>query len=427
MNKQSIIIGALWFATVVSYANWRIRSGGAESMPAWLRVLVSIAIFSLLWGFTTLAVNAPPSASGALRQLFALAAYILGIGSIFVLWNAAIFEVLAKPITSLIDGGDDRVVAKPFYSRAHAYRKRGDYDNALAEVEQQLQRFPGDIEGWLLWSEIQADDLKEPEAGVETLRTFLARDGVTPEQRALALQREADLLLHKLQDRGAARVVLERILEEFPGSESGRLAAQRLAHMPDAAHLAEGISRERKPLTLVHHEEKLGLTGDLGAAQAEAANAQDFDAEIQELVVHLVEHPDDWERRERLAALYAEHLGRPDLAHDQLERLVVTPGQPDRQVARWLNMIADLHLDDPDGLPAARLALDRIIGRFPRSAAAQMAEQRLALLSLEQRGQKPTRTLKIGKYPQKIGLEGRGPQSPLRARLPDLAPDPEEK
>lgn len=423
MSKPIIIVGVLWIATAIGYSIWRVRGSNLEAMPIWLRFLLSAAILSVLWPVTTAAKNAPTSATGGLTQLYALALVMVSVLAVFVIWHRDIFALFASPLTSLYDGGHQELIAKPFYSRALALRKRGEPENALEEIQSQLRLFPNDTDGWLLWAEVQSDDLKDPAAAIETLHAFLARDGATPEQRMLASQREADLFLFKLEDRAAAKVVLERLVAEFPGTDGARLAAQRLAHMPEAEHLAEARSRERKKLTVVHHEEKLGLTEDLGASQL--AGEGDLDAEISGLVVHLAEHPDDWERRERLAKLYSEHLERPDLAHEQLERLVLTPGQPDRQVARWLNQIADIHLEESDGLPAARLALERIQLRFPGGAAAQLAGQRLALLKLEMRGDKPTRTLKIGKYSDRMGLEGQGPHRPLRARLPDLAPDPE--
>ena len=423
MSKPSIIVGVLWIATAIGYSVWRVRGSNLESMPLWLRLVLSSAILSILWPVTTAAKNAPTSATGGLTQLYALAFVMVSLLAVFVIWHRDIFAIFASPITALYDGGHQELVAKPFYSRALALRKRGEPENALEEIQSQLRRFPDDLEGWLLWAEVQSDDLHEPTAAIETIHTFLARESVTPEQRMIASQREADLFLFKLQDRAAAKVVLERLVAEFPNTDGARLASQRLSHMPEAEHLAEARSRERKKLTVVHHEEKLGLTEDLGASQL--AGEGDLDAEISGLVVHLVEHPDDWERRERLAKLYAEHLERPDLAHEQLERLVLTPGQPDRQVVRWLNQIADIHLEQPDGISAARLALERIQSRFPGGAAARMAEQRLSLVALEVRGNKPTRTLKIGKYSDRVGLEGAGPHRPLRARLPDLAPDPE--
>ncbi len=423
MNRSFVIIGISWIIAAVAFAFWRIRSGVAESMPGWLKAVFVVAIGTFLSGVSLIARNAPASAGGGITQLLCVAAYILGTGAAFVLWHRELFEFIASPITSLYDGGSERVEPKPFYARARAHRMRGEHGEALEEVQFQLRQFPGDLEGWLLLAEIQSEDLHAPDAAIETLHTFLASDGISAEQRMLALQREADLLLFKLQDRAAAKIVLERLVEAFPNTEGARLASQRLSHMPEAEFLAESRSHERKRLAVVHHEESLGLTDDLGRSAMPVE--PDQDAEIQKLVAVLVEHPDDWEHRERLAKLYAEHLDRPDLAHEQLERLVLTPGQPERQVVRWLNQIADIHVAEPDGLPAARLALERIGSRYPGSAAAEMAAQRVARLNLEHGGRKATPTLKLGTYSNRIGLEGQGPHRPLRARLPDLAPDPE--
>jgi hypothetical protein len=47
---------------------------------------------------------------------------------------------MAASLTSMFDGGIMEVDSAPFYSIAEARRKRGRYDEALAEVRKQLEK-----------------------------------------------------------------------------------------------------------------------------------------------------------------------------------------------------------------------------------------------------------------------------------------------
>jgi len=122
--------------------------------------------------------------------------------------------------------------------------------------------------------------------------------------------------------------------------------------------------------------------------------------------------PDDWETREKLARLYVERWGRIDLATDVLEYLIRHPGMAPRQVARWLNELADLQLKSSDGASVARLTLERIGQLFPGTPWAQQAESRISLLGLDRRAKAVPRTVKLGTYESNIGLKRGDPTLP---------------
>jgi hypothetical protein len=103
--------------------------------------------------------------------------------------------------------------------------------------------------------------------------------------------------------------------------------------------------------------------------------------------------------------LYARHFKRFDLAKDQLEVLITGPNQSDRSVVHWLNLLADLQLDAPDGINQARATLQRIVDRFPKTPAADMAASRASRLGLETEAREGIKTLKLGEYEQNIGLK----------------------
>ena len=81
------------------------------------------------------------------------------------------------------------------------------------------------------------------------------------------------------------------------------------------------------------------------------------------------------------------------------------PGQPSRQVVRWLNLMADLQIKFSDDAEAPRLALQRIQERFPNSAVAENAAQRIARLGLEMKAKQKSSAIRLGSYETNLGLK----------------------
>jgi len=88
-----------------------------------------------------------------------------------------------------------------------------------------------------------------------------------------------------------------------------------------------------------------------------------------------------------------------------LEELVAAPNQPGKEVARWLNLIADLQVKYGLGFEAAQATLQRIIERFAGLGAAEVAQQRLERLRLEFKGQQQGQVIKLGSYEKDLGLK----------------------
>src|SRR5262249_25739141 len=112
---------------------------------------------------------------------------------------------------------------------------------------------------------------------------------------------------------------------------------------------------------------------------------------------------------EKLAMIYAEHFQRLDLATDQLEQLIHQPIQPMSHRARWLNLLASLHIQHGD-YELARGALQRIIDSGPETAIGTLAQQRLSHLKLDLKGTKQANLIKLGQYEKNIGLKGKTPK-----------------
>ncbi len=323
-----------------------------------------------------------------------------------ILWAPHLGALIAKPFTSLYDDGDAEPELRPLYSIARAKQKRGLYQNAIAEVRKQLERFPTDYEGWMLLAEIHGDHLKDIPEAQRCVAEILSHEGHSPRNVVYALNRSADWHL-ELGDRDAAREALELIPRRFPNSEFAHTAAQRIAHLTPDQMLAEG--RERPTIHLVQRDERIGLEGKVADPRPPA---EEPGVAAARLVQHLQTYPEDVDAREQLATIYADHYSRMDLAKDQIEQLIALPGVGQKEIVRWLNMVVDFHVRIDQDREAARAVLHRIMETFPKTAAASLAESRLGYLEGEFRRHKTSQVFKLGSYEDNLGLKGQVPKPP---------------
>lgn len=317
-----------------------------------------------------------------------------------ILWAPHLGTLLSKPLTGAFDGGNLAPEPAPAYSIARAKQKQGHYVEAVADIRQQLDRFPRDIEGHLLLAQILAEDLHDLPGAELTIQRLIEQPGHAPKNIAFALYSLADWHLQFGQDRAAAKAALEKIIDLVPESEFALGAAQRIAHLGTSEMLV-GRHDGRK-FVVPDGAKNLGL---LRAREPQKPREQDPVQLTTELVKQLEEHPLDTEARERLAILYADHFQRLDLATGELEQLIGYPNTPSRLVVHWLNLLADLQIRSGANYETVSQTLERIIERYPNLAAAEIARNRLALVRLELKAKEKTETLKLGNYEQKIGLK----------------------
>jgi hypothetical protein len=340
--------------------------------------------------------------AGNFGAAFFIAISVAAVGmTLGIVWAPQISSLISGPLTSLYDGGSQPPEQKPFYSIALAKRKRSLPQEAMAEIRQQLARFPNDYEGIVLLATVQAEDTKDLPGAELTLNEFCDRPEAPPRQVAAAFTLLADWQLKLAQDADAARAALEKIIARFPGTDLALAAAQRIAHLGGAEKIMLA-ARDRQPVALPEGMKSAGLRDTMkGLVPVET----DPRMVAGELVKHLAQHPLDTEAREKLAVIYANHYHRLDLAAGELNQLAETPGHPPRSVAHWLNLLADLQVHGGADYETVRPTLERIATRFPGSAAAELARSRLAHLKLEIKGQKETPGIKPGVYEQNIGLK----------------------
>ena len=386
----SIVIG---LAAIIFALNLVYRRKGSSDVGD----LTVKWIITALCVFTWVYLGAKVGQGGIELFLFAPIAVASGI-LLSVIWTHHLASLISSPFTKWYDGGDEEPELRPLYSIATAYRKRGQYDKALAEVYKQLGRFPNDYQGHMMLAEIFAEDVKDLDEALEAVEVILAIPEIAPKNVAYALTRGAEWLLNYRSDRDAARELFQRIIELLPDTEEAQIAAQRIAHMASAEDLAN--QHDPRLIAVPHHEEKIGLQGRV----VEAVEAESAAAKAQRYVNHLSDHPLDNETREKLAMIYADEYQRLDLATAELEQLIATPHQLPKNVTHWLNLLADFQVRLTGDVEAARQTLERIIVLFPKSAAANNAQTRLSQLRLELNQGKSQKTLKLGSYEQNIGL-----------------------
>jgi len=317
-----------------------------------------------------------------------------------LIWAPHIGEFVASPLTNLFDGGRQEVDPMPLYSIAEGKRQRGDYASALAELRKQLEKFPGDFRATMLIASIQAEDQHDLPSAQLTVERLLEDPNHPVQHVASALHNMADWSLKYAGDVSAAREYLERIVLSFPDSPQAHMAAQRIASL--AGDHYNAATAAPRTFAVKQHEGHMGLTANPKRSVQETAISSETAAD---LVKQLEAHPWDTTSREKLAVIYAEEFKRIDLAADQLEQLIAIPAETPKNIARWLNLLATLHIKVAGDRRAAEDALRRIIERVPKTALADLAQQRLAYLDAELRSKEALAPKKLGTYERKLGLK----------------------
>lgn len=384
------IIGLIFFVGLSALACWKIVGMIYRSENRPQLIIKWLVSGFLCYGIYRAAYVGP---------LGLLIGIVLGL-ILGVMWARDIGNMIANPFSSLYDGGDQELDERPLYAMAEARRKRGDYLGAVKETNIQLVRFPTDFTGLMLLAEIQAENLKDLPSAKEVIERILDTKGESPKNLAFALNRLADWQLKIGMDQPAARTTIERIANLLPDSEQAQLAFQRMAHL-DAGGPAKK-TEESKPIALKNFDSSIGLRDD----SADLSPVEEDPAVVAARFVKLIDqHPHDYEAREKLAAIYADHYQRLDLASDQLEYLIAQPHQPAKQVVHWLNLLADFQVRLTLDANVARKTLERIVDLFPDAAASQNARNRIAYLSIEVKPKEPNQPVKLGSYEQNIGLK----------------------
>lgn len=299
------------------------------------------------------------------------------------------------------------------------------WQEELALLAEFLEEHPDDWDAREKLASIYSRHCHDLRAAVAQLEMLLE----TPEQPrkkvAQWLNMEADFYI-RAHDLAGAKAALERIIELYPESAPANMAQSRISllkmelekeaastyKMPEADSTPIQIGQQRiakvvrdtyaKRAQTTSSEpirpEDVTLLGSESSPQKteEAKEADSWVKEMEKLDEHLIHHPDDWEAREELAAIYAYQCGEVDAAIAQMELMINTPEVTPSKTAKWLNREADFYLHAQD-IESARAALKRIGTLHPQSPFVPLAEKRIVRLKLEMVQEQPQK-FKVPKW-----------------------------
>jgi outer membrane protein assembly factor BamD (BamD/ComL family)/heme/copper-type cytochrome/quinol oxidase subunit 4 len=331
---------------------------------------------------------------------------VVGAIILSITWTPYVSEWVASPLSSIFDGGREPPEPKPFYSIAMAKRNRGKPREAIMEIRRQLEKFPNDFEGVMLLARMQAEDLADLAAAETTLNHFCDWPGALLKQVVAACSQLADWHL-KSADADAARAALQKIITRFPDTESALQAEQRIAHLSEAEKMF--LAQQDKNIVLPAGVQNVGLLDSTEFLKPQQIEPGHLAAAH---VKHLEAHPHDTEVREKLALIYARDFKRLDLATMELAQMINEPRHPAKQVAHWLNLLADFQVELGADAATVQATLGKIVERFPNLPLADLAQRRLARLENEFKGLRQPIRVKLGTYEQNIGLKYGTPRKP---------------
>jgi hypothetical protein len=322
------------------------------------------------------------------------------------MWTPHLAEMVASPLTSLFDGGREPPEKKPYYSIAQTKRNRGKPHEAVAEIRRQLEKFPNDFEGVMMLARIQAEDMADLPGAENTLNHFCDRPEAPLKLVAAALTQVADWHIKLAADVDAAAAALQKIITRFPGTESALQAEQRMAHLGGTQKIILA-QHDRQNIAMAEGVQNIGLLDSTDFLKPQEIEPGKLAAAH---VQHLAAHPHDWEVREKLAVIYAKDFQRLDLATMELAQLVNEPKHKPKQVAHWLNLLANFQIELGADIATVRATLEKIVESFPDLPVAELAQRRLARLNNEFKGLQKATGVKLGDYEQNIGLKYGSPR-----------------
>ena len=332
-----------------------------------------------------------------------------GLAVIFnIIWRHSIIEFFTRPLTNIFDGGGEPPEPKPVYSLALAKRKSNRPLEAIVAIREQLAKFPTDFEGIMLLANIQAEDMSDLPGAEITLHNFCNSPKAPDRQIVAALTQLADWHLKKNADVDGARAALQKIVARFPDTEITLRAEQRLAHLDGTGKIILA-QHDRQATAMPEGVNNIGLLDSTEFLRPKEIEPGKLAAVY---VKHLEQHPHDTEVRQKLAVIYARDFKRLDLATLELEQLINETKHKPKQIAGWLNLLANFQVELGADVATVTATLEQIVERFPDSPMAEIAQRRLARINLEFKGLQTTTEKKLGDYEQNIGLKyGRPRQS----------------
>jgi TolA-binding protein len=266
----------------------------------------------------------------------------------------------------------------PMYARAIAKMKFGKYSEAEWEIIRELEKHEDDFDGWMMLAELYANQFKDLAEAEQTILEICEQPRTTPSQLSIALHRLADWYLKLAGDPDAARRALQMISSRLPETHLARMAQLRINQLPKTAEdlqEQQTVTSVRMPALGDQLDDPVPPEPTMSRSQAAAA--------ANECVEKLKRDPNHIGAREKLARLFTEQLGKPELGIQQISLLLDLPGESPLKKAEWKSLIAAWHLRYRQDPETARGVLAEIIAEFPHTPQAMAAHRRIRLIDTE--------------------------------------------
>ncbi len=336
-----------------------------------------------------------------LHPMIPILAAVVGVVMAFI-WGGPFIKTITHPFTNAFMP-DEELEDAPNYSPALRLRNQGSYIQATEAINEELQKFPDDLQGHLLKAQIWAKNRREPTEAIALLEEYLASEKPRSSgTQIVALNQLAEICISELKDFPRATEYFRVITRKFPDSEAALEADQRIAQLslPSAARAIEPI----QPFHVEKSDRDYGLEFGRGY-MADHMKKPVEDMPIDELLEHLHEHPRNFSARRDLVQRLAFELDRSDEAMTWVQETLEIPHQSRKQRAEWYNLLADIQIRKLQNVDAARMTLKRLIDEDPECAAAAMARNRMATIRRELEPFRKKSTIQIGTYEDDIGLK----------------------
>ena len=165
--------------------------------------------------------------SRAVSQLPALMLAGVYLGVLFVLY---ILPAITDKATSAVLDSNEIVESDPLHDARAAYA-RGDYGEAMKVYQSVTETDPYNRLPWVEIAKIQHDNLENPLASLETLRTALESHEWPVNDAAFFMGRIAEIYKEDLEDQDSAITILQQMIELFPETRHAANATHRLREM----------------------------------------------------------------------------------------------------------------------------------------------------------------------------------------------------
>ncbi len=356
------LAGFAWFIW------WRLQKD--ESGP-WGFIIKCAASLIIGYGFIRYGVGS--FREGGFAAIIGLGVAMSCALALGVIWRDDLLGMIAHPFASFYEDKTE-LEPKPYYAHAEARRMAGDIPGAIAAVRAELEKFPDDFDGRMRLAALLAEHSEDLPGAIAVIEDTLLLPSLAPGQIAYALNTAADWHLKFARDIEGARLAIERITTLLPGTQAALRAEQRLANHATPEMLAH--EDDHRPIPIPEYERKIGKRRIFVAPEK-----PDINAEERRLRDRLAKNANDWSAREELARLYVEQFEFFERGLQELEILITRPGQPQREVVRWLHQKASWQVKLFNDVEGGRVTLKRIQTTFPKSAAAERAA--VAMLYLQ--------------------------------------------